>query len=118
MRAPHHQATKRGIVSCDTEIARGSAPGPSPQGEEALRCEVGKELRTLVHELNNPLAVMMGFTQLILLNNRCDSKVRADMDKVYSEMKRVARAVEKLHTYALSLQGRGSVADGCTKAGA
>ncbi len=100
------------------EIARGSAPGPGPQAEEALRCEVGKELRSLVHELNNPLAVMMGFTQLILLNNRCDSKVRADLDKVYSEMKRVARAVEKLHTYALSLQEHRPAADGCAKAGA
>ena len=83
-----------------------------------LRCEVGKELRTLVHELNNPLAVMMGFTQLILLNNRCDGAVRADLDKVYSEMKRVARAVEKLHSYALSLQQRGLAGEGCAKAGA
>jgi signal transduction histidine kinase len=100
------------------KFARGSAPGPSPDGEEALRCEVGKELRTLVHELNNPLAVMMGFTQLILLNNHCDGKVRADLDKVYSEMKRVARAVEKLHGYALSLQRRGLAGEDCAKAGA
>ncbi len=100
------------------EIARGSAPGPSTEGEGALRGEVGKELRTLVHELNNPLAVMMGFTQLILLNNRCDGKVRDDLDKIYSEMKRVARAVEKLHTYALSLQRHGLTGEGCAKAGA
>jgi len=105
-------------VSADTEIAGGSAPGSSPPGEAVLRCEVGKELRTLVHELNNPLAVMMGFTQLILLNNRCDGTVRADLDKVYSEMKRVARAVEKLHSYALSLQQRGLAGEGCAKAGA
>jgi signal transduction histidine kinase len=100
------------------EIARGSSPGSCPSGEEELRCEVGKELRTLVHELNNPLAVMMGFTQLILLNNRCDGKVQADLDKVYSEMKRVARVVEKLHAYALSLQQRGLANSRRTKAGA
>jgi len=93
-------------------IACGLAPGSGPSGEEALRHEVGKELRTLVHELNNPLAVMMGFTQLILLNDRCDSNVRADLDKVYSEMRRVARAVEKLHAYALSLQQRRPAKDG------
>lgn len=105
-------------MSVDTEIEPGTAPGPSPHDEQVLRREVAKELRTLVHELNNPLAVMMGFTQLILLNNRCDGAVRADLDKVYSEMKRVARAVEKLHSYALSLQQRGLAGDGCTKAGA
>jgi signal transduction histidine kinase len=100
------------------EIARGSAPGSGTSGEEALRYDVGKELRTLVHELNNPLAVMMGFTQLILLNNRCDGKIHADLDKVYSEMKRVARVVEKLHAYALSLQQQGPANSGRTKAGA
>ena len=115
---PFRQVTRRGGVNSEMEIARGSAPGPGIQGEEALRCEVGKELRTLVHELNNPLAVMMGFTQLILLNNRCDGKVRDDLDKIYSEMKRVARAVDKLNTYALSLQRPGLTGEGCAKAGA
>ena len=100
------------------EIARGLTSVSSPPGEEAFRCEVGKELRTIVHELNNPLAVMMGFTQLILLNNHCDGNVRADLDKVYSEMKRVAGAVEKLHTYALSLQQHGLAKNGCARAGA
>ncbi len=108
----------RGAVNSDMEVARELAPGSSLPGEETLRYEVGKELRTLVHELNNPLAVMMGFTQLILLNNRCDGKVRADLDKVYSEMKRVARAVEKLHIYALTLQQHGLPEQKCAKAGA
>ncbi len=100
------------------EVARALVSGSNPPDEEVLRYEVGKELRTLVHELNNPLAVMMGFTQLILLNNRCDANVRTDLDKVYSEMRRVARAVEELHTYALSLQQSGIAKDGCAKAGA
>jgi signal transduction histidine kinase len=93
-------------------IACGLAEGSVCSGEEAVRRDVGKELRALVHELNNPLAVMMGFTQLILLDDRPDGKMRADLDKVYSEMKRVARAVEKLHAYAVSLQQQSLAKEG------
>jgi signal transduction histidine kinase len=93
-------------------FACGLAAGSGCSGEEAIRRDVGKELRAFVHELNNPLAVMMGFTQLILLDDRPDGKMRADLDKVYSEMKRVARAVEKLHAYALSLQQQRPARDG------
>ncbi len=85
-------------------IACGLAAGAGCSSGEAVRHEVGEELRALVHELNNPLAVMMGFTQLMLLNDPPEGKMQADLDKVYSEMKRVARAVEKLHAYAVSLQ--------------
>ena len=76
-----------------------------PDGYEqvALR-EVASKLRTIAHEMNNPLAVMMGFTQLIMLNAQCSGKVRADMEKLFSELKRVIHVVERLHGYALSLQ--------------
>ncbi len=80
---------------------------------DASTSEVGKHLRALVHELNNPLAVMMGFTQLIMLDGRCEPGMRADLEKVYSEMKRAAAVVERLHACALSLE-RGS-ADGTAK---
>jgi len=66
--------------------------------------EVGAKLRAFAHELNNPLAVMMGFSQLIMLNPTCGDKVRADMDKVHSEMQRVVHVAEKLHSYAVTLQ--------------
>jgi PAS domain S-box-containing protein len=66
--------------------------------------EVGAKLRAFAHELNNPLAVMMGFSQLIMLNPNCGNKVRADMDKIYSEMQRVVHVAEKLHSYAVTLQ--------------
>ena len=72
--------------------------------EQVAVKDVAAKLRTFAHELNNPLAVMMGFTQLILLNAQCGGKVRADMDKLFSELKRVIQIVERLHGYALSLQ--------------
>jgi PAS domain S-box-containing protein len=72
--------------------------------EQAAVREAATKLRTFAHELNNPLAVMMGFTQLIMLNAQCAGKVRADMEKLFSELKRVIQVVERLHTYAVSLQ--------------
>jgi len=70
--------------------------------------EVAQNLRSLAHDLNNPLAVMMGFTQLIVLNNGCNGKIRADIEKVYAELKRIIQVVERLHGYALSLYGEQS----------
>jgi hypothetical protein len=39
-----------------------------------------------------------------MLNAQCAGKVRADMEKLFSELKRVVQVVERLHGYALSLQ--------------
>ena len=73
-------------------------------GADGTLYEVGAKLRMLAHELNNPLAVIMGFTQLILLNTNCSSDVRTDLEKVYAELKRLVHVVEHLHTYAMELQ--------------
>jgi len=66
--------------------------------------EVAAHLRRTSHELNNPLAVMMGFSQLILLDPHCDGKLRLDVERLYSETKRIIQIVERLHAYAGSLQ--------------
>ena len=65
--------------------------------------EMARNLRTFAHDLNNPLAVMMGFTQLLMLNANCQGKIRSDIEKLYSELKRVIQVVERLHIYAISL---------------
>jgi PAS domain S-box-containing protein len=67
--------------------------------------DAGSRLRGLVHELNNPLAVIMGITQLMLLSPQCQGRVRGDAEKLYSEMKRVIQVLERLHSYAVNLQG-------------
>jgi signal transduction histidine kinase len=66
--------------------------------------EVGAHLRSIVHELNNPLAVMMGFAQLAILNTKCPQDVRSGIETIYSELQRVAQIVERLHHYGISLQ--------------
>jgi len=95
-----HEGPKIGFLMVSTLVR--NADG-DPYEQVAVK-EVALKLRTFAHELNNPLAVMMGFTQLILLNAQCTGKVRADVDKLFSELKRVIQVVERLHGYALSLQ--------------
>jgi PAS domain S-box-containing protein len=68
--------------------------------------EVAATLRTFAHDLNNPLAVMMGFTQLLILNQNCQGNIRSDIEKLFSELKRVIQVVERLHGYTLSLYER------------
>ena len=70
---------------------------------DSALAEVSARLRAIAHELNNPLAVMMGFTQLLTLNAACPADVKADIGKVHTELKRVVEIVEKLHGYAVSL---------------
>ena len=65
--------------------------------------DIAARVRAFAHDLNNPLAVVMGFTQLIILDHDCPGGVRSDVEKVYAELKRMARIVEELQRYALSL---------------
>ena len=86
------------------EHRSGSSPGTTSIGALSAPGEISAQLRAIVHELNNPLAVVMGFTQLMILSDGYDGRFRADLDKIYGEMKRVVKGVERLHAYALSLQ--------------
>jgi nitrogen-specific signal transduction histidine kinase len=75
---------------------------PPPDGDSPLP-GISAYLREVAHEMNNPLAVILGFTQLILLDGNCSGKVRADVERVYSEMNRIVQIVERLHGFAISL---------------
>ncbi len=80
------------------------AAATEPNRDETPMRDVGEVLRKISHELNNPLAVIMGFAQLILLNARCESQIRSDMEKLFSELKRVIQIVDRLHSYSITLQ--------------
>jgi signal transduction histidine kinase len=78
-------------------------PARPDSGDGSIYTEVGSQLRSFAHDLNNPLAVIMGFTQLLVLNTGCTGKVRSDIEKLYSELERVIEVVDNLHGYAVSL---------------
>lgn len=78
-------------------------PLPASASDDCLH-EVGAKLRMIAHQMNNPLAVMMGFAQLMMMEMPDDGRLRGDMERIYAEMKRMTQAVEMLHTYAISLQ--------------
>lgn len=85
-------------------LSRLAGSSDSKDGDIGSRYEdVGLRVRALVHDLNNPLAVVMGSTQLLTLNSRCTGKIRSDIEKLYSELEKMVQAVEKLHGYAFSL---------------
>jgi nitrogen-specific signal transduction histidine kinase len=67
--------------------------------------DIAANLRMIAHDLNNPLAVIMGYVQLIILDENCPGNIRTDVEKVYSELQRVIKGVEKLGSYAISLYG-------------
>ncbi len=73
------------------------------ESDKSAVADIATNLRAFAHDLNNPLAVIMGFSQLLILNTACQGKIRADIEKLYSELKRVNQVVERLHDYAISL---------------
>jgi PAS domain S-box-containing protein len=72
--------------------------------DDSIVSEIATTLRMFAHDLNNPLAVMMGFAQLLILNQNCQGTIRSDIEKIYSELKHVIQVVERLHEYAHSLR--------------
>ncbi len=78
-------------------------PENSTDASGSIYADIGSRVRALVHDLNNPLAAVMGSTQLLALNVHCTGKIRSDVEKLYSELEKVAQIVEKLHGYAFSL---------------
>ncbi len=60
---------------------------------------VGQLVSGVAHELNNPLAGVMGYTQLIM-TRPLDAKLRSDLERVFGEAQRAAKIVQNLLTFA------------------
>jgi PAS domain S-box-containing protein len=73
--------------------------------EEQLRqheklSALGQMIAGVAHELNNPLAVIMGYSQLLSGREDLDTKTRDDLKKINRESERAGKIVRNLLTFA------------------
>ena len=61
---------------------------------------LGEMVAGIAHELNNPLATISGFSQLLLLRKDLQEEIRLDLKKIASEGERARRIVENLLSFA------------------
>jgi signal transduction histidine kinase/ActR/RegA family two-component response regulator len=61
---------------------------------------LGQMISGVAHELNNPLAVVKGYLELILAHHELNTQTRADLEKVAHESNRAAKLVTNFLSFA------------------
>lgn len=61
---------------------------------------LGQMISGVAHELNNPLAVIKGYVELILARHEVPEQTRADLEKVAHESNRAAKLVNNFLSFA------------------
>jgi PAS domain S-box-containing protein len=61
---------------------------------------LGQMISGIAHELNNPLAVVKGYLELILASHELGPRTRADLEKVNHESNRAAKLVANFLSFA------------------
>jgi two-component system, NtrC family, sensor kinase len=72
---------------------------------------VGQLVSGVAHELNNPLAGVMAFAQLLLASPTTDDEQRRAIEAIYEESKRAAKIVSNLLTFARQHQPERAITD-------
>jgi len=61
---------------------------------------IGQLIAGITHELNNPLAAISGYAQLLQMTEGLDPQVRQDVTRIHEQAQRAARIVRNLLTFA------------------
>ena len=67
--------------------------------EASRLVSIGEMAAGIAHEINNPLAAVMGFAQLAMRRN-VDDSIRRDLDKILAESKRASKIIANLQSFA------------------
>ncbi|MCH8108865.1 MAG: response regulator [Chloroflexi bacterium] len=67
--------------------------------EASRLVSVGEMAAGIAHEINNPLAAVMGFSQLVLRRD-VEESVRNDLNKILAEAKRASKIIANLQSFA------------------
>jgi signal transduction histidine kinase/ActR/RegA family two-component response regulator len=61
---------------------------------------LGQLISGITHEINNPLAAISGYAQLLRMGDDLDPQTRQDATRIYEQAQRAARIVRNLLTFA------------------
>jgi PAS domain S-box-containing protein len=72
---------------------------------------LGQMISGVAHELNNPLAVIKGYVELILAHHELPSKTRVDLERVALESNRAAKLVGNFLSFSREQSARRELVD-------
>ena len=61
---------------------------------------VGQLISGVTHEVNNPLAVVIGYSELLLMNEEMDEEIRSNIKIIYDEALRSKKVIQDLLSFA------------------
>ncbi len=68
--------------------------------QSAKLAAVGELIAGVAHEVNNPLAVVMGYSEMILEEENLEEQFRRSIDIVYNEANRARKVIQNLLSFA------------------